>query len=283
MNCAWQAYLNLLPPGIRGQVDKLGKNQLLEMRLREGMKAELVTTDGFIYLDHLVVNQDITYCINSASRYSPWAHQTTSFGYITAPGGHRLGICGEMAVNAGINTGIRTPTSLCIRVARDFPNIADGMKGIKGSVLIVGAPGCGKTTLLRDLIRQQSETGTFVSVVDEREEIFPRVGGSFCFYQGAHTDILTGCQKTTGIEILLRTMTPQVIAVDEITAKEDCDAVLKAGWCGVRLLATIHAGSLKDFYKRPIYKPLSESGLFDTVVVMGADKSYKIERTNLCK
>jgi stage III sporulation protein AA len=267
---------------MRNKVDKLGKDKLQEIRLRLNQYPEFVGCNKQITFSRVITMDDLNFCINVTSQYSPWAATTTSRGYITAPGGHRVGICGECTVSNDTMRGIKTPSSVCIRVARDFPNIAVKALCYDGSVLIIGAPGTGKTTLLRDYIRQLSDVrGEFISVVDEREEIFPSANGQPCYYPGRHTDILSGCNKSKGVEILLRNMTPQTIAVDEITAEEDCEALLNAGWCGVKLLATAHAGSKLDLLNRPIYKPLIESGIFDTLLTMRPDKSWIGER--LCK
>ncbi len=171
--------------------------------------------------------------------------------------------------------GIRNVTSVCIRVARDYPGIGDALKQIEGSLLILGAPGWGKTTLLRDLIRLRSEGGIQTGVVDERGELFP----GDAFPAGKRTDILTGCGKAEGIENLLRTMSPGCIAVDEITAEADCLALTRAAWCGVSLLATAHAASLSDFYSRPVYKSLAESGIFGHIVILQRDKTWTLERS----
>ena len=77
-------------------------------------------------------------------------------------------------------------------------------------------------------------------------------------------------------------MNPDYVAVDEITAEYDCEGLLHAGWCGVAVLATAHAGNKEELYKRPMYKPLLESGLFDTLVVMHPDKSFHVERIAIC-
>jgi stage III sporulation protein AA len=217
--------------------------------------------------------EDILTCINTASRYSPWAAGTISQGFLTAPGGHRIGICGEAVIKGGHMAGIRRITSLNIRVARDITGIAEGIP-TDGSVLIVGAPGRGKTTLLRDLVRVISNDGGQVSVVDERCELFP--GDDF--FPGVCTDILSGCGKREGITAVLRSMGPEWIAVDEITDVQDCEALLQAGWCGVKLLATAHADSVEDLKKRDAYRNLLESGLFRTVVVMKPDRRWELER-----
>jgi len=279
MRCAWQAYLNLLPLWMRQDVDRLGSDTLQELRLRLGIPPELVRSNGSVFLSRPITADDLIYCVNAASRYSPWSAKTVSSGYITAQGGHRLGLCGSATVIDGTLSGISNVTSLCIRVARDFPGIAQKLSHIKGSVLIIGSPGGGKTTLLRDLIRIKSEQeGINVCVADERGELFPVWQNQLCFSTGKRTDILSGCHKVQAIDTLLRCMSPQIIAVDEITAEEDCVALLRAGWCGVRLYATAHAQSIKDLHTRRVYKPLVESNLFDTLITLQPDKSWYAER-----
>lgn len=279
MKCAWEAFVNLLPVRMRNQVDMLGKERLQELRLRLSHSPELLTSRGSISLDDTVCQEDLHFIVNTASRYSPWTSTTISQGYITATGGHRIGLCGDALASEGRMAGIAKATSLCMRVARDFPGIAKGLDKMSGSVIIVGSPGAGKTTLLRDLIRQRSEqSGKNIAVVDERGEIFPHVQGQACFPTGSRTDILSGCSKVQGVSFVLRTMGPQIIAVDEITDKADCDALLQAGWCGVELLATAHAGSIRDLLSRPIYRPVVESGLFQHVIVLQQDKSWRAER-----
>ena len=282
MRCAWQAFLNLVPIWMRGIVDKQGKDSLLELRLRLNAPPLLVTRTNQIWLDRLTSSEDLRFSINIASKYSPWAATTTAKGYITSPGGHRVGICGEAVVIDGRMVGIKNVSSLCIRIARDFPGIARDSLKYDGSVLVIGKPGSGKTTLLRDMIRQRSDKGRgVIAVVDEREEIFPRWNNEICFQTGRHTDVLSGCSKGQGIDAVLRNMSPDTIAVDEITAREDCNALIHAGWCGVRLLATAHAGCRQDLMSRPIYQPIVESGIFDTLIIMNDDKSWHSERMKI--
>ena len=276
MKCAWNELLAILPLWMRQQVDELGRHSLLELRLRVGSPPELKRKDASLHLKRNITEEDLRYTVNTASKYSPWATATVAEGYITAAGGHRIGLCGEAVVQAGCMTGIRRVDSLCIRVARDFPGIADGLKSFSGSVLIIGRPGAGKTTLLRDLIRLRGQRET-VAVVDERGELFPILGK---FIRGGKIDILTGCTKKQGVETLLRVMGPDTIAVDEITSAEDCEALIRTGWCGVSLLATAHAVSVSDIKKRPVYQPLMRSGLFETAVILQPDKSWRLERMN---
>lgn len=277
MMCLWKELLSILPAWLADEVDRQGRATLQELRLRIGQPPQLVHKDKRSYLYRNISSDDINFCINIASRYSPWAAQSVSQGYITAPGGHRIGLCGTAVLNEGTMTGIRTVQSLCIRVARDFPGISQQYSSYTGSILIIGPPGSGKTTFLRDLIRQVSTVQT-VAVVDERCELFP----SGCFSQGTALDVLSGCPKTVGINMLLRAMNPETIAVDEITSENDCDALMKAGWCGVRLIATAHASSVTDLRQRPIYEPLFSKHLFNHILTMHRDKTIHEERMILC-
>lgn len=274
MKCAWNSLLTIVPQRLRQEVDKLGREALEELHLRIGQPVELILGGVSRQLDTKATGEDIRFVINTASRYSPWASASVSRGYLTALGGHRIGICGECVVQGGQVTAIKEAYSLCIRVARDFPGIGKNAPE-PGSLLILGPPGAGKTTLLRDIIRLRSNEGMTVSVVDERGELFPC--GNL-FDPGTRTDVLTGCSKAQGVDIALRTMSPKCIAVDEITAQEDCQALVSALWCGVDLLATAHAANCNDLQSRPIYRPLIQTGLFKQVIVLSRDKSWHLER-----
>lgn len=272
MMCAWKELLSILPQRLRQEVDRLGREKLQELRLRINAPPELILKGESLWLTETITRDDLNFAVNAASRYSPWAASTAAQGYITAPGGHRIGLCGTAVCKNGTIEGIRDLQSLCIRVARDFPGIGKGGITWQDSILILGAPGWGKTTLLRDVARQIGEIQT-VSVVDERGELFPDG-----FQRGKRMDVLTGCPKPEGIDRVLRTMGPDCIAVDEITAGPDCEALIRGANCGVRLLATAHAASLGDFQSRKIYRPLVQQHIFDTFLVLRPDKSFRAER-----
>lgn len=273
MKCMQSELLSILPPRLRGCISKETLEKVLEIRLRLGYPTNLVCPDGIQQVGTAVGPEELNFCVNAASRYSPWNAATMKMGYLTAPGGHRIGLCGEAA-----GEGLRNLSSLCIRVAKDFPGIADTIP-IRESLLLLGPPGSGKTTLLRDLIRKISREGRgSVAVVDERCEIFPISGGRPCFDPGEHTDVLSGCSKDRGIDMVLRSMGPRWIALDEITAERDCLALSQAAWCGVKLLATAHASGVSDLLARQVYAPLVQTKLFRTAVVLQTDKSYRIER-----
>lgn len=279
MRCAWRSFIDLLPLWMRDFVDQQGRDTLQELRLRVNAPPLLRLKDSTLTMSRSVASEDLIFCVNMVTKYSPWSVSTAPKCYFTAPGGHRVGLCGIVSVSNGQVVGVRNVTSLCIRIARDFPGIAKEMSCLSGSVLILGKPGSGKTTLLRDYIRLLSTNcDNNVTVVDERQEIFPYFGGAFCFETGKNTDVISGCDKATGIEAALRNTGPSTIAVDEITAADDCAALLHAGWCGVDLIATAHAGSRSDLFTRSVYRPIVESHLFDHLLIMHPDKSWHIER-----
>ena len=272
MICAWQELLGVLPPWPREDVDRQGREDLQELRLRLDAKPELITGRGVFYTEREIRGEDIRFCVNTATRYSPWAAAGISQGYITVQGGHRIGLCGETAIKNDEVISFREVHSLNIRVARDYHGLADKLPDMKDNALILGAPGWGKTTLLRDLARKIAMKET-VAVVDERGELYPQGVN-----RGKRLDVLTGCSKTVGIEMVLRSMGPEWIAIDEITAARDIQALIQAVGCGVKLLATAHASSTDDLKTRGIYRPLMEYGIFRTAIVLRRDKSYYTER-----
>ena len=275
MKCAWKELMAILPGRIRSAVERAGPEDLWEIRIRQDRPTELVGSRGSIWLNDRATGEEIKFCINTASRYSPWTAQTLARGYLTAPGGHRIGIGGEMTVDQGRVMGVRQTDSLCIRVARDVTGIGKPFRTLPGAILIIGPPGSGKTTLLRDLVREISRS-QIVAVVDERGELFPPGVD-----RGASLDVLGLCPKTEGIDMALRTMGPATIAVDEITGEEDARALLKAGWCGVRLVATAHAATAADLRSRPVYRPLWDMKLFEHLLICHRDKSRAVERMDL--
>lgn len=288
MNVCWKELLALLPPAVRCEIiprETEWKDELLEVRLALGRHPRLVMRSGEALLDGLTVGPaELSFCVNHVSGFSAYAASGAAQGYLTARGGHRVGLCGQAVLQNGEITGLRELSSLCIRVARDVRGIAGRLLPWveMGSVLLIGPPGSGKTTLLRDLVRQISdERSESVSVVDERGEIFPMVAGTPEFYPGKRTDILTGAPKARGMEQVLRAMGPQWIAVDEITSLADCRAMEQCGYCGVRFLATAHASEVQDLSQRSVYRSLAEAGIFRSVAVLRPDRTYRIERLRI--
>ena len=256
MNLNKTQLLAILPQRMRAE----SMEDVREVRLRLGSPPRFVTRSGWRDGRGAVEERELSFVINAASRYSPWTAASQADGYLTAPGGHRIGVCGDGGA----------VTSLCIRVARDVHGIAAGLP-LSGSMLLLGPPGSGKTTLLRDLIRKISRN-KMVSVVDDRRELFPDG-----FSRGDNTDVLAGVGKAKGIDMVLRAMGPQVIAMDEVTSEDDCHALVRAARCGVELLATAHAASVRDLKERIVYRPLVETGLFAKAAVLDREGCWHME------
>lgn len=191
------------------------------------------------------------HCILNHSAYA-YQDQLAS-GYITIEGGHRVGVCGRVVMEKGRGKSVKDISSLNIRRSRQLPGIAASLipllldsNGRFCNTILISPPKCGKTTLLRDVIRQLSHRGLTVGVCDERSEIGGTFGGQAAYDLGPRTDILDSCPKQAGIPMLIRSMAPDVIATDEIGRREDGEAIEAAVCAGVSLLTTIHGASFDD-------------------------------------
>ena len=206
--------------------------------------------------------EDLREMLNYISDYSLYAYsEEVKEGYLTIEGGHRIGMAGQVVKKDGKVTGLSHITFLNVRIAHEKRGCADDIlphirrsDGIYNT-LMLSPPGIGKTTFLRDLIRQLSAgdagtPGMKVGVVDERSEIAACHLGIPQNDLGPRTDVLDNCPKEHGIHMLLRSMSPQIIAVDELGLPEDFAAVADCARCGVSILGTIHAGSVLEVLHR---------------------------------
>lgn len=203
-------------------------------------------------------------------------------GYLTLPGGHRVGFCGRAVMDKSRLKFISPITALHIRIAREHIGAADKIMdailtdGGMRSVLILSPPGCGKTTMLRDAARQLSHgldaKRHMVAIADERGEIAGCFQGVPQVDVGPCTDVLDGCPKAEALPLLLRVMTPDVLVCDEIGRLEEAEALFDAIHAGVKVLASAHASSLEQARKRPALSLLLSGGVFELVAVLGRSK-----------
>ncbi len=255
-----------------------------EIRLRNGQFPSYLRNDKEKALSHERINgKDLQEVIDRASENSAYAVQDMlKNGFLTLRGGHRIGLCGRGVYRQGEIQSLRDVSSVNIRIARQIWGVADQAVNFiwthPRSTLILAPPGRGKTTLLRDLIRQLSERFTWrICVVDERLEIGACVSGVPQLSLGTSTDILSGIFKAEAINMLLRSMNPQWIALDEITAAQDIEAICQASYCGVRFLATAHAASIQELRERPIYRQLLVAKVFQNIITINPARTLQME------
>ena len=271
--------LDVLPPRWR----ELDVSDVEELRLRAGQSPVVVENGGQRQLPGLVRQEELDGILERATQHSSYSSiQTLRQGFVTLPGGHRIGVCGSAVVKNGEMTGFRQISSLCIRFARDVRREGgELLPFLTESSLIIGAPGAGKTTLLRSCIRALSASGRRVCVCDDRSEISAMTQGSAQFDLGPQTDVLTGLEKSEAMMMLLRVMDPQWIAADEITQKRDILAMEQISYCGVKLLATAHAASREELFSRPLYRELMALGVFRRLFVLRPDRQFSVQEAAL--
>ena len=279
---------NLLAEKIRKLVEESVSNpeELQEIRIRTGqplliqMKGqERVLPDPAH--PYLVTKEDIGETMGYICHYSLYAYENElKQGFITVEGGHRVGVAGKVIIENEKVKNIQYISSLNVRISHEVLGCADALipyitenKQICHT-LIISPPCCGKTTLIRDLIRQISEgnswlPGLAVGVVDERSEIGGCYMGVAQNHLGIRTDILDGCPKAEGMIMLIRSMGPQVIAVDEIGTPEDVHAIEYAMHCGCKMLATVHAESMEELRKKPLFNQMIGEGRFERYILLG--------------
>ena len=263
---AFSAAAALLPRRYEAALRRCAPFAPEELRLRVGRAPSLCYggREHFLSGDD-ITEEDLVRVLEKATGASLYSAAAAMRQGYCCTGGLRIGICGR-AAEGGL--GFSEYSSLCIRLAHECRGVcrevAEKLKeGRFVNLLIVSPPGGGKTTALRDLIRSFSDGGTRVGVIDERGELS---GGVFDL--GRCSDVISGLDKLAGALLLLRTMTPQLVAADEISAPEDLAAIEEIYGCGVGILATAHAEDGEDLKRRPAYRKLLERGVFGRLLVI---------------
>ena len=268
---------------------ELRTNKIEEIRLRIGQPVWMLYagTGGYLLEDgtfgkkrknaHIVTALELKETMEYVSNYSMYAYESQlRQGYITIRGGHRVGIAGKVVLENGRVKTIKEIGMINIRFAREYIGCSKKIMpyvtecGNLLSTLIISPPGGGKTTLLRDMIREMAseKEGKTVGVVDERSEIAACYLGVPQNDLGVTTDVLDGCPKAEGMLMLLRSMAPDVIAVDEIGTKEDMQAICQVANCGCKILATIHGTSIEEIRDKPFLKEIIGLNIFQSFLVL---------------
>lgn len=293
-----ESIFKIFPERIRTALEGAGLDleEVQEIRLRVGKPLVCMAQGREIFLserggisrgpeeDFLISRELLLETVSYVSRYSIYAFdEELKQGYITIPGGHRVGIAGKIVMEEGKIRCVKYISFLNVRLSHEKKGCADlvfpYLVSAEGfcHTLIISPPKCGKTTLLRDIIRQASNgnrwmRGRNVGVVDERSEI----GGS---YQGVpqndlgiRTDVLDCCPKSEGMMMLIRSMAPDIVAVDEIGDYRDSQAIEAVFHCGCRLLATVHGSSMEEVRRKPLLRKLVQDHLFQRYVVLDRER-----------
>ncbi|UJF31262.1 stage III sporulation protein AA [Paenibacillus hexagrammi] len=308
--------VNLLPRTMQmilSQLPSQVRESIEEIRVRESRPLEIGFHDSYAFLDG---NGNVT--LEELSAYKPTTADCMSLlemltnhslytyeeelrrGYITIAGGHRVGLAGRTVLEQGNVKQIRDVSSFNIRIAKDIvgvsnelmPYLLDPARSTIHHTLIISPPQQGKTTLLRDIVRNVSKgnwgtdpngispilsatrqcAGKKVGIVDERSELAASSRGVPKFDVGPRTDVLDGCPKAEGMMMMIRSMSPEVLAVDEIGRPEDAAAIHEAIHAGVRIVATAHGADFEDVRMRPVLKQLLEEGVFSRYIVLDRRK-----------
>ncbi len=295
-----KSILQLFPGQMRPYFEQVsGRHEdLEEIRIRVGKpviihrcgreyylteKGEEKLAEGNLWEDALCfAGGQVDHMFSYLCQYSPYAYsEALKQGFLTVAGGHRVGVAGQVIRTSEGIGGIRNVRFLNIRISHEVKGVAEPVAahlyeertGIIHNCLIVAPPGLGKTTLLRDLVRVVSNgneicKGLRVAVVDERSEIAGCFQGEPQNDVGPRTDVLDGCPKAFGMEMMLRSMSPEVLAVDEIALSEDVETLLLLLNCGVRVIATVHGESFARVMEKPFLKPLFETTYFKRFLLM---------------
>lgn len=294
--------LPLLPVGLRAVLQNIKPVPIQnweEIRVREQRTLELVYKGGYGFvtvhgelttkknLAYRPTREDCLQLLDLISNHSLYTmEEELRRGFITVRGGHRIGISGKAVLQGGRVKHIGDITGFNIRLAREIkgagkqvlPQLLDPLSHTVSDTLIISPPGRGKTTLIRDLARLISEgdwpsarsnwSALKVGIVDERSELAASHRGVPSFDVGPRTDVLDGCPKAEGMMMMIRSMSPDVIIVDEIGTIEDAQAIQEAVHAGIRVLATAHGTSLDDVSNRPALQQLLRAGIFARFVVL---------------
>lgn len=269
--------IEMLPESISNEIRKIhpaSLSRIEEIRIRVMKRVEVTIVGKPVFLSYVVTYEDSMNLLNELSHYSIYTlEDELKKGFITVRGGHRVGLSGRVITENGRVKAIRDVTSFNIRIAKQKIGIADKYVSFLYdqrwlNTLIIGPPQTGKTTLLRDFARLISSgykgiESKKVGIIDERSEIAGCVKGVPQHQLGERVDVLDACPKAEGMMMMIRSMSPDVLVVDEIGTIEDVDSILEAVHAGVQLFVTVHGYKMSELRNRPSLRPLFDAHVFD--------------------
>ncbi|CAM3956348.1 stage III sporulation protein AA [Lederbergia lenta] len=280
--------LQYIPEEIRKMIRNLPHDlieKIEEIRLRIGRPVEVSASGLPHFLHYIFTKEDADQFISKLANHSFYTlDEELKKGYITIAGGHRVGLAGKVILENGYVKAIRHLASFNIRIAREKIGVAEKYVPYLfdqnwKNTMIIGAPQAGKTTLLRDLARIASGgmkknriPSLKVGIVDERSEIAGCVHGEPQLHLGPRVDVLDACPKAEGMMMMIRSMSPDILIVDEIGRQEDSAAILEAVNAGIKLIMTTHGRNITEVKNRPMLKEIFEQSVFERVIGLSREK-----------
>jgi stage III sporulation protein AA len=295
-------WLELFPEPIKSLLEQLPTSildRLEEVRIREGRPLEInaegehhfITASGKLTYrvdeSYKPAREDSHRLLDRISNHSLYTmEEELRKGFITIPGGHRIGLAGRTVLSGGKVEHLRDISGFNVRIAKEIlgaadailPHLLDKKEKRMKHTLILSPPQHGKTTLIRDMARQMSNwsygnasvkwSGMKVGIIDERSEIAGSIRGVPSFDVGPRTDVMDGCPKAEGMMMMIRSMSPDVLLVDEIGRPEDAEAITEALHAGISVIATAHGSTVDELSQRPALASLMENQMFEMYVVL---------------
>lgn len=274
--------MKILPRDIYNQIQMDKLDFLQEIRLRVNRKTIFRYRDEEKIINYIPSEKEMISILQMLCENSIYSYQNQICnGYITLYGGHRVGIMGSCSIKDGKINNINYISSLNFRITKEIiGSCNEVLKYIISNneinnTLIISKPGCGKTTVLRDLIRVISNIGFNVSLIDERGEIAAMYKGVPQNDVGLRTDVMDNVSKSLGMKIAVRTMAPDVIFADEIGREEDIEAINYGVCSGVKGIFTAHAASLEELIKNETLKKLYDEKVFNKLIFLEKEGKVK--------
>lgn len=282
--------LREIPPHIQEQIEEIRIREKRPLEINYSQKYTFLTSEGKMTLNsglaYHPTSEDMHKMMNLISNHSIYRlEEELRRGYITVRGGHRVGITGEVILEKGEVKAVTNISGYNFRIAKEVIGASDpilpyiiNLKEMKvHNTLIVSPPQCGKTTMLRDIARQISSgfsrfNGKKVGIIDERSEIAGCVRGIPQHQVGTRTDVLDACPKAEGMMMMIRSMSPEVLIVDEIGRHEDAVSIMEARNAGVQIIATVHGSNMSEITRRPSISGLIQQGVFTRYIFLSGKK-----------